>query len=80
MGLRAAEVGGGERPEPSIDTPGLARVVAATPTPSAMPSMPAATSSARAIEIMIGDCIVRVIGEVEAAALTAVLRAVRRAS
>jgi hypothetical protein len=32
------------------------------------------------IEIVIGDCIVRVLGQVEAGLLTAVLRSVRRAS
>lgn len=49
-------------------------VAASTPPP------PMRASAAGVIEIVIGDCIVRVAGQVEASDLAAVLRAVRRAS
>lgn len=49
------------------------------PPASAPPASPGATASGR-IEIAIGDTVVRVIGPVEPATLTAVLRAVRRAT
>ena len=50
-------------------------VIAASPSP---PSPPAPPASGR-IEIAIGDAVVRVFGQVEPAALTAVLRAARSA-
>jgi transposase len=53
-------------------------VVAAPVSPQAPPTSPADMTSAGRIEIVIGDAIVRVGGEVEASLLTAVLCAVRR--
>jgi hypothetical protein len=44
------------------------------------PSPPAAPPATGSIEISIGDAVVRVLGQVDAGLLTAVLRAVRRAS
>ena len=57
--------------------PGFASVVVATCAASPPPAAPPTTGS---IEIVIGDAVVRVGGQVETALLTAVLRAVRRAS
>lgn len=64
----------------SDEAPAFAQVVMAVPAPSSVP--PPSTSSARSgtIEIALGDTVVRVVGEVETAALAAVLAAVRRAS
>ena len=56
--------------------PAFASVVIAAPAP---PSPPGPPASGR-IEIAIGDAVVRVLGQIEPATLTAVLRAVRRAS
>jgi transposase len=56
--------------------PAFAQVVIAAPSP---PSTPTGNGPG-AIEIVIGDTSVRVIGQVATEALTAVLRAVRRAS
>ena len=65
---------------PSADAvPAFASVVIAAPASPSPPSPPAPPASDR-IEIVIGDTVVRVIGPVEPATLTAVLRAVRRAS
>lgn len=62
---------------PADPAPAFASVViAGSPSP---PSPPAPPASGR-IEIVIGDTVVRVVGQVETAHLTAVLRAVRRAS
>ena len=58
--------------------PAFAPVVVATCAAS-LPSPPSPPASGR-IEIAIGDAVVRVIGPVEPATLTAVLRAVRRAT
>jgi transposase len=57
-------------------------VIAAPSPPSTCPPSPPAdtTTSTGRIEIVIGDAVVRVGGQVEAGVLTAVLRAVRRAS
>ena len=56
-------------------------VIAATaPTPSPLPAPRADPVTIGSIEIVIGDAVVRVGGQVEATLLTAVLRAVRRAS
>ncbi|MFL4999544.1 MAG: IS66-like element accessory protein TnpA [Xanthobacteraceae bacterium] len=56
-------------------------VIAATSPLSTCPPSPLAdTTSTGRIEIAIGDAVVRVDGQVEASLLTAVLRAVRRAS
>lgn len=57
--------------------PAFASVVIAAAAPPSPPPVPPAPGH---IEIAIGDTIVRVIGQVEAAHLTAVLCAVRRAS
>lgn len=64
----------------SDEAPAFAQVVMAVPASSSVP--PPSTSSARSgtIEIALGDTVVRVVGEVETAALAAVLAAVRRAS
>lgn len=69
---------------PAPNAPAFAPVVVTSASGSAV-SPPAALSLDAAspfapIEIAIGDCVVRIIGQVEAALLTAVLRAVRRAS
>jgi len=65
---------------PSTDgVPVFASVVVAAPAPPSPPPPPDPPVAGR-IEIVIGDIIVRVIGSVEAAHLTAVLRAVRRAT
>ena len=68
--------------EPTPDAPAFAPVVVAASPSSPLPSSaaPAAASPFAAIEIAIGDCIVRIVGQVEAALLIAVLRAVRRAT
>jgi transposase len=58
------------------ETPAFAPVVIAT----ASPSSPLPRTASGAVEIAIGDTVVRVIGPVETAVLIAVLRAVRRAS
>jgi transposase len=62
--------------------PTFAPVVIAAPSPPSAcpPSPPADMASAGRIEIAIGDAVVRVDSQVEAGVLTAVLRAVRRAS
>jgi transposase len=59
--------------------PALAPVVVAT-CAAAPPSPPAAPPSPSVIEIAIGDVVVHVSGPVEATLITAVLRALRRAS
>lgn len=56
----------------------FASVVIAAPGPPSPPSPP--TPPSGSIEIAIGDAVVRVVGQVEPATLTAVLRAVRRAT
>ena len=61
--------------EPSEREPAFAPVIVAT-----CPAVPPAALLPGHIEIAIGDCIVRVLGQVEAGLLTAVLRSVRRAS
>jgi transposase len=55
-------------------------VVVAVPSAPSMPPPPPAPPAYGRIEIAIGDAVVRVHGQVEAAHLTTVLRAVRRAS
>jgi transposase len=50
---------------------------AASPSPPGSPPPPASSGT---IEIAIGDAVVRIVGQVEAAVLATVLRAVRRAS
>ena len=70
---------------PSADCmPAFASVVIAAAAPPSPPSPPAPPATGPAttghIEIAISDAIVRVVGPVEAAHLTAVLRALRRAS
>ena len=62
---------------PADPAPAFASVVIAA---SAPPPPPPAPPSSGRIEIAIGDCVVRVIGPVEPTTLTAVLRAVRRAT
>jgi transposase len=59
--------------------PALAPVVVAT-CAAAPPSRPAAPPSPSVIEIALGDVVVHVSGPVEATLITAVLRALRRAS
>lgn len=69
---------------PTADAPAFAPVVVASA--SASPVLPptslssTASSPFAAIEIVIGDCTVRVIGQVEPQLLVAVMRAVRRAT
>jgi transposase len=70
---------------PVDESPSAERMAAFAPvvvaTCAASPaSPPAARPTTGSIEIAIGDCIVRVGGQVEAGLITAVLRAVRRAS
>lgn len=67
----------GERAR-SEHVPAFAPVVVATC--SAAPPAPPASPPTGSIEIAIGDAVVRVVGQVEPAALTAVLRAIRRTS
>ena len=70
-----------ERPDIGDDTPMFAPVVIAAASPSSLlPPSQSAPANAGQIEIMIGDTVVRVFGQVEAATLIAVLRAVRRSS
>ena len=67
---------------PSADAvPAFASVVIAAPAPPSLPSPPSspAPPASGRIEIAIGDTVVRIVGQVEPATLTAVLRAVRRA-
>jgi transposase len=61
--------------EPADREPAFAPVIVAT-----CPPVPPAALLPGHIEIVIGDCIVRILGQVEAGLLTAVLRSVRRAS
>jgi transposase len=66
-------------PQPAEQAPAFAQVViAAGSAPSASPAPKGTVSGA--IEIVIGDTSVRVIGQVATKAITAALRAVRRAS
>lgn len=66
-------------PQPAEQAPAFAQVVvAAGSPPSASPAPKGKVSGA--IEIVIGDTSVRVIGQVATKAITAALRAVRRAS
>ncbi len=67
------------RPTAEVE-PAFASVVIAAATPLSPPSPPQVPPASGRIEIAIGDEVVRVVGQVEAAHLTAVLRAVRRAS
>ena len=70
--------------EPSCKAPAFTPVVIAStsapPLSAAAPLSSDTAGSFAPIEIGIGDCIVRILGQVEAALLVAVLRAVRRAS
>jgi transposase len=61
--------------EPAEREPAFAPVIVAP-----CPAVPPAPLLPGHIEIAIGDCIVRVLGQVEAGLLTVVLRSVRRAS
>lgn len=63
----------------AADAPAFAPVVIAAASASP-PTPPTDPTRIGHIEIAIGDCIVRVLGQVEAALLITVLRAVRRAS
>jgi transposase len=65
-----------EGPRPAADPPAFAPVVMTSP---AAPLRPA-VSAASLVEIAIGEVSVRISGAVDAEALVAVLRAVRRAS
>jgi transposase len=71
-----------ERPEIGAGAPAFAPVViAASSPPSSLPSpSQLAPGAGGGIEITIGDAVVRIIGQVEAAMLVAVLRAVRGSS
>ena len=53
---------------------------AATPPPASPPPSPSGPGSCGVIEIVIGGCVVRIVGKVDARALDAVLASVRRAS
>jgi transposase len=66
--------------QPASDAPAFAPVVIAVASSSASPPPPTDATRLGHIEILIGDAIVRVLGQVEAVLLTTVLRAVRRAS
>jgi transposase len=71
-----------QRPEISEAAPVFAPVVIAAPAPRPLPSAPSQRPAADSgtIEIAIGGAVVRIIGQVETSMLTAVLRAVRKAS
>lgn len=71
------KVGLARSPEVDNEAPPFVPLVIASTSP---PSSPAPPTRPGTIEITIGDTIVRVVGQVEAAMLVAVLRAVRRAS
>jgi transposase len=60
------------------ETPAFAPVVIAASSPSSSP--PSSEAATGRIEIVIGDVVVRVIGQAETSMLMAVLRAVRRSS
>jgi transposase len=81
-GARPTSGGAAQRERRTSREPAFAPVViAATSPPSTCPPSPLTdTTSTGRIEIAIGDAVVRVDGQVEAGVLTAVLRAVRRAS
>jgi transposase len=66
-----------DTPRPAQPTPAFAQVVIAAGSPPSASSSPKGNVPG-AIEIVIGDTSVRVIGQVAAEAITAVLRAVRR--
>jgi len=67
-------------PKPADEAPPFVPVVMASSSPPSPPGNPPPPSCAGIIEISIGDIVVRIIGQTETATLTAVLRAVRRAS
>jgi transposase len=66
-------------PRPAGSTPAFAQVVVAASSPASASPAPKGKVQG-AIEIVIGDASVRVIGQVATEAITAALRAVRRAS
>jgi len=68
-----------DQPRPTEPAPAFAQVVVAASSAS-FASPPQKGKAPDAIEIVIGDAIVRVIGEVATDVITAALRAVRRAS
>jgi transposase len=67
-----------DTPPPAQQTPAFAQVVIAAGSPPSASPAPKGTVQG-AIEIVIGDTSVRVVGQVTIEAITAVLRAVRRA-
>ena len=66
--------------ETDAKTPPFVPVVMASSAPPSPPSKPPPPMRSGMIEITIGDVVVRIVGEVETAALAVVLRAVRRSS
>lgn len=66
--------------EPDTAAPSFVPVKIAAPPPPLPPSTPPPVTRPGSIEIAIGDAIVRVLGEVETAALVTVLRALRRST
>lgn len=62
------------------DTPSFVPVVMASAAPPSPPGAPPPPPCPGSIEITIGDTVVRIVGQIETAALAAVLRAVRRSS
>lgn len=73
------KAGRARSPTPSDDAPSFVPLVIASAAPPSPPGSPPPPASPGAIEIMIGDTVVRVVGQVETAALAAVLRAARSA-
>ena len=75
---------GGERSSadcmPAFASVVIAAAAPSSPAPASSPSPPADTAMHGLIEIVLGDAVVRVSGQVESGLITAVLRAVRRVS
>ena len=74
------KAGRARSPELGDEAPSFVPLVIASASPPSPPGSPPPPTRPGTIEIAIGDAVVRVIGQVETAALVAVLRAVRRSS
>jgi transposase len=74
------KAGRARSPEPGDEAPSFVPLVIASASPLSPPGSPRSPTRPGTIEIAIGDAVVRIIGQVETAALAAVLRAVRRAA
>jgi transposase len=74
------KAGQARSPELDDEAPSFVPLVIASSSPPSPPGSPPPPTHSAMIEITIGDAVVRVLGQVETAALVAVLRAVRMSS